>query len=278
VVESAVASGLVLAGGTLGNDPLAATSRGTGELITAALRAHTGRVLVGVGGSASTDGGLGALEALDAAGGLGGAEVLVVCDVVTSFVDAASEFAPQKGASPTQVAELRERLVAVADHYHERFGVDVTSMRRAGAAGGLAGGLAVLGARLVDGLDLVAERAGLDRHIAEAQLVMTGEGCLDSSSWSGKVVGGVVRRACLAKVPVLVVVGVVGAGGLPVPADAGRVDGDRSDGAGRIGDPEREGYAQVEVVSLVERFGFARALADPASCVDEVVRELLAVR
>jgi len=251
VLESAAASGLVLAGGASGNDPMAATSRGTGELIAAALRSGAGRLLVGLGGSASTDGGLGALEVLDAAGGLGEAEVLVGCDVVTSFVDAASLFAPQKGASPAQVTELQERLVALGDRYLERFGVDVTSMPRAGAAGGLGGGLAALGAQLVGGLDLVADRCGLDRRISEAELVITGEGLVDSSSWSGKVVGGVLDRARLANVPAVVLAGAVGEAGLP------------------------KSHAQVEMVSLAGRFGLARASLEPVSCIEEVVQELL---
>lgn len=278
VLESAAASGLVLAGGASGNDPMAATSRGTGELIAAALQSGASRLLVGLGGSASTDGGLGALEALNAAGGLGEAEVLVACDVVTSFADAASQFAPQKGASPAQVTELQERLSALGDCYLERFGVDVTSMPRAGAAGGLAGGLAVLGARLVGGLDLVANRASLDRRIAAADLVITAEGLLDSSSWSGKVVGGVLRRARLARVPAVVLAGAVGQGGLLSPAGVATVDGSRGDAARRNRDSDSERYPQVEVVSLAERFGFARALVEPALCIEEVVRELLEAR
>jgi glycerate kinase len=278
VLESAAASGLVLAGGASGNDPLAATSRGTGELIAAALRSGASRLLVGLGGSASTDGGLGALEALDSTGGLGEAEVLVACDVLTSFVDAASQFAPQKGASPAQVTELQERLLALGDRYLERFGVDVTCMPRAGAAGGLAGGLAALGATLVGGLDLVAERAGLDRRIGTAELVITAEGCLDSSSWSGKVVGEVLQRARLANVPAVVLAGTVGQGGLLVPAGSATAGPDRGDEARFNQDPEPERYAQVEVVSLAERFGLARALVEPASCIEEVVRELLEAR
>jgi glycerate kinase len=258
-VESAAASGLVLVGGASGNDPIAATSRGTGELIAEAIAAGAGRVIVGVGGSASTDGGLGALEALEGLGGLGSAEVLVACDVVTPYLEAAPAFAPQKGASPAQVTVLLQRLQGLADHYCERFGVDVASMPGTGAAGGLAGGLAALGGKLVSGLDLVASRVGLDQRIVAAGLVMTGEGCLDASSWSGKVVGGVVRRALEQKVAVVVVAGSVAPGGLPVPG-------------------ELEGDAPVDVVNLTECFGGARALAEPSSCIREISREFLAGR
>ena len=117
VIESATASGLPLAGGAAGNDPVAATTRGTGELIVAAIGAGARRILVGVGGSATTDGGLGAVEAIDAAGGLQGVDVVVACDVQTLFVDAAEIFGPQKGATPDQVVVLRRRLEALAHRY-----------------------------------------------------------------------------------------------------------------------------------------------------------------
>ncbi len=278
IVESAAVSGLALVGGASGNDPLAATSRGTGELIAEALEAGADRLLVGVGGSASTDGGLGALEVLEGRGGLGRAEVLVACDVVTLFLDAAREFAPQKGASVAQVAELAQRLSALAGYYSERFAVDVVAMPGSGAAGGLAGGLAALGAELVPGLDLVASRVGLDRRIAASGFVVTGEGRLDSSSWSGKVVGGVVRRAREAKVPVLVLAGSVGPGGLAVPAGTASTPMDHGAGAGPPETAELCGDGLVEVVSLAERFGRARALADPASCVEVAVQEVLEAR
>ena len=278
IVESAAASGLALVGGASSNDPLAATSRGTGELIAEALEGGADRVLVGVGGSASTDGGRGALEVLEERGGFGRAEVLVACDVVTLFLDAARDFAPQKGASTAQVAELRKRLSVLAGYYRERFAVDVVAMPGSGAAGGLAGGLAVLGAKLVPGLDLVATRVGLDRRIGASGLVMTGEGRLDSSSWSGKVVGGVVSRARKAKVPVLVLAGSVGPGGLAVPPGTESTPANHSDGAGPSETAELWGDGLVEVVSLTERFGRTRALVDPASCVEAAVQELLAAR
>ena len=103
VVESARASGLVLAGGAEGNDPVGATSRGTGQLIAAAIAAGASKVIVGVGGSAMTDGGIGALEALDDSGGIGACEVLVACDVTVGFLDAARIFGPQKGADSAQI-------------------------------------------------------------------------------------------------------------------------------------------------------------------------------
>jgi glycerate kinase len=185
------ASGLGVVHGR--RDPLRASTRGTGELLAAVIRGGASRVIVGVGGSATTDGGLAALEALGWS--FGGADVTVACDVTTRFVDAARVYGPQKGASPAQVQLLSRRLVRLADEYEARFGTDVRELEGAGAAGGLAGGLAVLGARLEPGFEVVAHAAGLDAAIAGADLVVTGEGRVDATSFSGKVVGGVLEWA-----------------------------------------------------------------------------------
>ena len=191
VVEMARASGLQLVGGQ--RDPLRASSRGTGELIAAARRGGASKIMVGVGGSASTDGGLGAADALGWS--LAGIEVVVACDVTTTFVDAAARFAPQKGASVAQVGLLTRRLARLAEVYRARTGVDVTALEGAGAAGGLAGGLAALGARLEPGFDAVAQAAGLEELLDGVDLVITGEGRLDATSFEGKVVGGVLEWA-----------------------------------------------------------------------------------
>ena len=214
VVESARASGLALVEGR--NDPLRATTRGTGELIRLALEACARRVIVGVGGSATVDGGLGALEALDF--DLRGAEVVVACDVETRFVDAARIFGPQKGADAAGVAQLEEHLAALAERYRSDLGVDVRELELAGAAGGLAGGLAALGAILRPGAALVAETVGLRTALADASLVLTGEGRYDATSLAGKVVGHVLGEARAAGVPVAIVAGDIDAdalGGLP---------------------------------------------------------------
>jgi len=191
VVESARASGLALVGGV--NDPLVATSRGTGELMMAAARAGARRIIVAVGGSAMTDGGLGAVDALGWS--LAGVEVTVACDVVTPFLEAAEVFGPQKGATAAQVSLLRRRLERLAEVYRDRTGVDVSRLRYAGAAGGLAGGLAAIGARLEAGFEVVAQAAGLEAALAGADLVVTGEGRLDPSSLDGKVPGSVLEWA-----------------------------------------------------------------------------------
>jgi glycerate 2-kinase len=252
VVEMARASGLSLAGGPEGNDPIHATTRGTGQLIAAAIDSGARRVLVGVGGSATTDGGLGAVAALEPHRRLRGVELVVACDVTTTFVDAAEVFAPQKGATPAQVALLKRRLERLAQVYVRDFGVDVRDLPGSGAAGGLAGGLAALGARLEPGFDVVADTLSLADRMAAAELVVTGEGFLDGQSFAGKAVGGVVELARRAGVPVLVVAGDVAAD--EVPGDA---------------------LAGVELVSLVERFGEARARADVLGRVSEVVADRL---
>lgn len=206
VIEMAEAAGLWIALEQGGNDPVAATTRGVGELIRIAVESGATRVIVGVGGSATTDGGLGAIEALHHAR-LRAVELVVACDVRTTFLDAAPVFAPQKGASPAQVRLLANRLQRLADVYRLDHGVDVTTLTGAGAAGGLAGGLAALGARLVEGASLVADEIGLDHAIDGADLVITGEGYLDAESFHGKVVGEVLTHGQATGVPVAAIVG-----------------------------------------------------------------------
>ena len=203
VVESAQASGLALVDGA--NDPLAATTRGTGELIRFALDAGAHRVIVAAGGTATVDGGLGALEALEL--DLRGVDVLVACDVGTTFVDAARVFGPQKGADASTVAALEQRLERLADRYRDELGVDVRALPGSGAAGGLAGGLAALGASLRPGAELVAEAVGLDAALAESSQAITGEGRFDATSRAGKVVDHVLRRARAARIPAAIVAG-----------------------------------------------------------------------
>jgi glycerate kinase len=161
--------------------------------VDAARRAGASRIVVGVGGSATTDGGLGAVDALGWS--LGGVEVTVACDVTTRFLDAARQYGPQKGASDAQVELLTRRLARLADTYRARTGVDVESLDGAGAAGGLAGGLAALGARLEPGFDVVAHAAGLDDAFEGVTMVLTGEGRTDVTSFEGKVVGSVLEWA-----------------------------------------------------------------------------------
>jgi glycerate kinase len=249
VVESARASGLVLAGGAEGNDPVGATSRGTGELVAAAIAEGAHRVIVSLGGSATTDGGLATVEVLEAHapfdGREGRPEVLVACDVRTAFRDAAVVFGPQKGASSEQIVELTARLDRLTEAYRERYGVDLAAVEGSGAAGGLGGGLFALGARLVPGFEIVSAHTGLDDAIRTADAVVTGEGRLDAESFNGKVVGGVLELAARYGVPALVVAGAV--------------------------DDEVAGRAPS--VSLLDRFGPEASWGDTLGCITRAVAE-----
>lgn len=189
VVEMAQASGLGLVEET-DRDAWAASTRGTGELIGAAVAAGAERVIVTVGGSATTDGGAGALEALDEAG-IEGVELDVLCDVRVPFEAAPSMFGPQKGAGPELVKRLERRL----DELAQKLPRDPRGEPMTGAAGGLSGGLwAGRGARLVPGAPYVLDAIGFDEQMRAAAFVVTGEGALDEQTLQGKIVGEVATR------------------------------------------------------------------------------------
>lgn len=239
VVEMAEASGLhLLRGRRL--DPLRATSRGAGELLREAIAAGARRVLVGVGGSASTDGGAGLLQALgarllDAGGGdvppggqgllqldridlsqataLLGVTVEVAVDVRNPLLGpsgAAAVFAPQKGASPEDVLTLERGLARFLDVAQRDAGPRanaLAALEGAGAAGGCGFGLALLGARLLPGAPLVCDLVNLDAALDGAALVLTGEGQLDAQTALGKAPSAVARRATARGVPCIAVGG-----------------------------------------------------------------------
>lgn len=248
VIEMARASGLELVGGAAGNDPMDATTTGTGELIDHALDAGARRIIVGLGGSATTDGGFGAIRAINAIARLKQVELLVACDVTTQFTDAASVFAPQKGATPAQVKMLTRRLERLVQMFADDFGADVTTVPGGGAAGGLGGALAALGGKLMPGFELVADELDLYDHLEGADLVITGEGRLDDTSFAGKVVGGVAEIAAEMGVATLAVVGSVAP---------------RTDTHG------------LDVVSLVESVGEDAALSAPKQSVERAVADWL---
>jgi glycerate 2-kinase len=203
VVETAAASGLGLVAESE-RDAVAATTAGTGELIAAAAAAGADTIYIGVGGSATTDGGAGAIKAIKAAGGLNGARLVVLCDVRTAFEDAARVFGPQKGASPEQVRRLTRRLNALAG----RLDRDPRGIPMTGGAGGLSGGLwATFGAELVPGAAFVLDVVGFDVRMRAARAVVCGEGKLDQQSLVGKIVSEVATRARQAGVPCHAVVG-----------------------------------------------------------------------
>jgi len=240
VIEMAAASGLALVPAGR-RDPLRTTTFGTGQLVLAALEAGARDVLVGVGGSATVDGGCGAAQALGvvfvardgqpcvcglAGGGLADvaridlsdrdprladARVRVACDVTNPLTGpdgAAAVYGPQKGATGEAVAELEAALRHLAELIRRDVGLDVEALPGAGAAGGLAAGLvAFAGAALEPGADLVAEAVGLPARLAGADLCLTGEGKLDASSRFGKTAVGAARLAAAAGVPTVCIPG-----------------------------------------------------------------------
>ena len=203
ILETAAASGLGLVGPSE-RDALAASSAGTGELILAAIAAGAETVYLGVGGSATTDGGAGAIRAIRRGGGLRDARLIVLCDVRTPFEDAARVFGPQKGASPEEVRRLTARLHAFA----RRLPRDPRGVPMTGAAGGLAGGLwGALGAELVPGASFVLDALDFDVRMRSARAVVTGEGKLDQQSLAGKLVSEIATRARQGGVPCYAIVG-----------------------------------------------------------------------
>jgi glycerate kinase len=203
IVEVAAASGLaLLAPSEL--DPERATTTGTGELIVAAREQGATRILVAAGGSATVDGGAGAIDAIRARGGLSERRVTVLCDVETAFEDAARAYGPQKGASPEAVGRLAARLERLAAELpRDPRGVPLT-----GAAGGLSGGLwAEFGAELVPGADFVLDALDFDRRLDGADAAIVGEGRLDAQTFAGKVVGRIAARSRGSDTPVHAVVG-----------------------------------------------------------------------
>ena len=247
VIEMARASGLTLVGGAANNDAMAATTTGTGELIDQALDLGAKKIVVCLGGSATTDGGLGCVRAITAPARLKRVQLLVACDVQTLFTDAAPVFGPQKGASPAQVDMLRGRLERLAQVYQQEYGVDVRHIPGTGAAGGLAGGLVALGGKLMPGFDLVADELDLHDLVVDCDLVITGEGFLDEQSFEGKVIGGVQALAAAAGKPVAAV----------------------------VGDSAPEVATRIDHVSLVREFGEEKAMHEPLWCIEQAASTLL---
>ena len=247
IIEMACASGLLLAGGREKNDAVAASTTGTGELIDAALDLGAKRIIVCLGGSATTDGGLGAVRAIQTPARLKGVEFVVACDVTTAFTDAAKVFGPQKGASPAQVQLLTTRLERLVQMYKETHGVDVSLLPGAGAAGGLAGGLAALGAKLVPGFDLVAQEVLLDELLIEVDFIITGEGYMDNESFSGKVVGSMAELAAEKRIQISAI----------------------------CGDIHQEVQGRLNALSLVELFGRENAMQQPLHCIEQAALQLL---
>lgn len=243
VIEMAAASGLHLVPFELRN-PLLTTTRGTGELIMNALDQGVERIVIGIGGSATNDGGAGMAQAIgvklldqdgkeiQAGGGalgelvtidisgidsrLHSVKVEVACDVtnpLTGPYGASAVFGPQKGADSEMVELLDQSLKHFAEVIEQTIGQSVKELPGAGAAGGLGAGLvAFLNGELKSGIDLVLDVIGFEKAIAGADLVITGEGRIDSQTIQGKAPVGVAKRAKLAGVPVLAIAGSIGDG------------------------------------------------------------------
>lgn len=258
VMEMSAASGLPLLSPEE-RDPMSASTFGTGEMILDAVRRGCRRFLIGIGGSATNDGGTGMLSALgvrfldsegrvlsgtgenlssissiDLSGldpAVAGSSFTVACDVDTPFCGregAAAVFAPQKGATPSQVAVLDRGMRSYAAVINDVLGTDISAMKGAGAAGGLGGAFhAFLGAELKTGVDMVLDAIAFDRLIAGSDLVITGEGKIDFQTVRGKTAYGVLRRAQRQ--------------GIPVAAICGRIE--------QCPEVENMGFACVDAVS-----------------------------
>ncbi len=203
IAEMARASGLALLSEEE-RDAEAASTRGTGELVVAAIEAGAQVVLVACGGSATTDGGLGAIEAIEDAGGLRGARIVCICDVRTPFERAAIVFGPQKGADAAAVKRLTKRLEGLA----LKLPRDPRGEPMTGCAGGLSGGLwAQYGAVLEPGAPFVLRALDFDARLRAARAVIVGEGRIDEQTLQGKSAGEVATRARQGGVPCFAIVG-----------------------------------------------------------------------
>lgn len=238
VLEMAQASGLTL----LKNNermPLYTTTYGTGELIDYSLECGYKKIIIGIGGSATNDGGTGAMQALgvrflDKRGneleGIGKnlidivdidvsnlnknvskAEIQIICDVKNPFTGkdgATYTYAYQKGASEKDIELLEAGMINYQNIIKKNFGIDLSKVKGSGAAGGLGGSLyTFLGAKLNSGIDIMLDAVNFDTLIEDADIVITGEGKLDKQSSFGKVISGVGKRCKNKNIPVLAIVG-----------------------------------------------------------------------
>ena len=244
IIEMAEASGLSRVPADE-RDPIAASSQGTGELIRRALDEGVESIVLGIGGSATTDGGAGLLRGLGAVADrdaptvdlagldprLGKVALAVACDVSNPLLGptgAAAIYGPQKGADPDDVAELERRLADFADAMEAATGRHVRDTPGAGAAGGIGFALLAIGDRFANfalrpGIDLVMEATDFDARLARADLVLTGEGRIDAQTGFGKTALGVARRAQAAGVPCIAVGGGVEPEGIEALAAVGAV-------------------------------------------------------
>ena len=256
--------------------PLEATSRGVGDLVATIIEDHSGApILIGIGGTASTDGGTGAASALgfrfldargrelpqgggslvrlariDPDGARRTSGVIGLYDVANPLLGArgcARVYGPQKGATPDQVALLEKGMAAFAERVRIDLGLDIAGLPGAGAGGGLGAGLvALMGAELRPGTEVIAAAVGLEAQIGRAELVITGEGSLDRQSLEGKAPAGVARISQTA--------------GVPCVAVAGRIE---------LSEAQMRAAGFDTWASAVEVAGAYRAIAEPSAAVEE---------
>lgn len=270
IVELASASGLVLEK-TDERDPWRASSRGTGELMRAALDAGATEIIIGIGGSANNDAGVGLLRALGArtepADALHGIQridfsgidpriaktkLLVASDVDNPLCGpsgASAIFGPQKGATPADLPRLDDALGKTADAVAQALGRDLRDTPGAGAAGGVGFALLALGAELRPGVDIIAELCGLSRALEHATLCITGEGSIDRQTLRGKTVFGVARYAARANVPVIALGGSVDADAETELAAAGILCAPVTAAPMSLEDAMRDARALIEVAA-----------------------------
>lgn len=242
IIEMAAASGLTLVPEDK-RDPMHSSTFGTGELIKDALSRRCKKILIGIGGSATNDGGMGMAMALgvsfiDKTGKvlnypselhllekidmknidtrLGGCEIIVLCDVTNPLTGpggATYVYGPQKGVNSSMLPILDANLKHFAMVIRDQLGIDISDIPGSGAAGGLGGGLIAFGkARLQRGIETVLELCGMEKHLAGADLVITGEGRIDGQTAEGKVPCGVAKLALKYNVPVIAFAGAIGDG------------------------------------------------------------------
>jgi glycerate kinase len=234
-----------------GLEALEATSDGVGHLILSATELGAKNILIGAGGSATSDAGLGCYHVLKDAGGLP-VPVTVAADVTATFAGL-RRYAEQKGVKPRDMRVVDERIEFARELYLRECGVDVSHVERTGASGGIAGALLALGAQLTSGLDAVVSSVGLLERIGRSSLVVTGEGRFDRGSLEGKVVAGL--ASMMINGPSLLVV-------------CGSVDRDAAH-------QFVTNFSNCEVISLSERFGRKRSMEDVLKCVQIVATEAI---
>ncbi len=253
VIEVASVIGRDLLPHPSAHEAIVASSEGVGHLIRAAAALGAASIMVGCGGSATSDAGLGCYLMLRELGGLP-VPVTVAADVAATF-SGARRFAEQKGVGPGDLIRIDERLVGARQRYQNEQGLDVELVPGSGASGGVAGALIALGARVMDGFGAVVNEVDLASRMERASLVITGEGRLDAGSLEGKVVLGVAAMAP-AGTEVLVICG-------SVDPDAAAIVHDR--------------FPRVTIGSLEDRFGHADAVRHTRACVMRLVDEHLEV-